>query len=90
MGICRPIEDIIAEQHPMMLLHVEQFDGKDVGGTFQFVACHEQRRQAASAASHHCTTGEIACSAGNETVAQHTKQIQVGEFGMKISAAADP
>ena len=30
-------EEIVAEENAMALLHVEQFDGEDVGGAMQFV-----------------------------------------------------
>ena len=34
---------VIAEEHAMMLAHVEQFDSKDVGGAAQLFESHDQR-----------------------------------------------
>ena len=36
---------VFAEKNPVVLLHVHQFDGEHVSGTFEFVARHEKWRR---------------------------------------------
>src|SRR5579863_3106104 len=38
----KPGEDIVAEQHAMTLLHVEKFDGENVGRSLHFLASEHQ------------------------------------------------
>ncbi len=83
-GIFKPVEYFIAEKQAVMMLHVEQFDGKHVGRMFQFVAGHHQRRRIFLAAPPLHYGGDCR-QAGKRTLAQDAKQVQVGEVGLIFS-----
>ena len=68
--------DIFAEKDPMMLLHVQQFDSKDVSGTFEFGARHEKWGRLLLALPP-LRDRRQSLQGRERTVPQHTEQIQV-------------
>ena len=75
---------VLAEQHSMMPLHVEQFDGEHIHGAFQFEAGHAQWRR--FFLSIPPLGGRAQGPQGFERrVPQHAEQIQVRQAGMKIA-----
>src|SRR5208283_5008654 len=68
----------------MVLLHVEQFDRKDIQGTHDLVASHEQWRRLFLRVPPFHSGGER-LQRSKRTVAKHAEKIHVGELGMKIA-----
>src|SRR5271166_2217853 len=77
-------EHVIAEQHPMALLHIEKFDGENIRGTFQFLGSEQQRRMLLPASPPLDCRRQ--CGERRErALAQYAKQVEIGELGMKFS-----
>src|SRR5579864_5626360 len=68
----------------MMLDHVEQFDGENIGGALQFVARHAERGRLFLAVPP-LNGGRQRLQSRKRTVAQNTKKIEVRQAWMEVT-----
>ena len=76
--------DALAIKNAMMLHHVEKFDGEDVGGTLEFMARHAKWRRLLLLIPPFDGWGQR-LQGLKRTVAQHAKQVQIGEARVEVS-----
>ena len=74
-------QKLVAKEHAVVMLHVEQFYREHVGGALQFFLGHHQRRGMLLAVPpiRHRRDGR---KRGKRTLAENAEQVQVGEFGL--------
>src|SRR5580698_8746609 len=68
----------------MMLDHIQQLNGENIGGAFQFMACHAERRRL-FLRTPPLRDGRQDLQRRKRAIAQRTKKINVGKSGMKIT-----
>src|SRR6266481_3319619 len=77
-------QHIFTQQHPVVLLHVHELDGKDVGGAFDLLPRHEQR-QSLLLPLPPLRHRSQRLKRLKRTITQNTEQIQVGKLRVIIS-----